>query len=469
MSKDHKKSDADQPSAAQNLAQWALAIRSTDIPEACISQAKLLLLDSIGCAIAAGDEAVCKNIFAVCEDVGGHGPCTIIGRSRTVDIPHAILANGTLTRMLDLNDYVVVVGKNGPQIGGHPSDNIPVALAAGEARDRSGRDILAAIVIGYEVFGRLKDLMDRKGPWDGVSISGFVAPVMAARLMGMDAQRLAHALALSGARAATPALVRHGGISAAKSIANAMVAQSAVEATLLAERGITGPLAILEHQRGMRSVFPMGNLETLTAEFPAQAYIMQSNVKAYPCVATGQSAVAAALKFHCVLKGKTDALTRIEVAMIDHPFIRDQQEDPKRVHPQSREAADHSFQFLVAVALTDGAMGPAQFEGERWRDPKITALMDKIVMTGDPALGDRAPGTYPSVLRVQDATGKEHLVEQLFPPGYSQGGISENDVVEKFHSVAAKIDRSKRDQIIAAALAFDRATNPQALISALRG
>jgi 2-methylcitrate dehydratase len=236
-------------SAVQTLARWTLAIDSSDVPSPCIDQAKLLLLDSIGCAIAGRDEAVCRSILAVCEETGGSGPCTIIGASRTVDMAHAVLANGALVRVLDLSDYVIGEGKRGPEIGGHPSDNIAVALAAGEARRNSGRDILAAIAVGYEVYSRFKGFMDRSGPWDGVSLSAFVAPVIAGRLMGLDAGRLAHALALSGIRAAAPALVRRGGISAAKSIANALTAQGAVEATLLAEHGVTGPLAVLDHER----------------------------------------------------------------------------------------------------------------------------------------------------------------------------------------------------------------------------
>ncbi len=74
--------------------------------------------------------------------------------------------------------------------------------------------MLAAIVLGYEIYGRLKELMDRDGDWDGVTVSGFVAPAMAGRLMGLDVRQLAHALALSGARAITPLAVRHGDISA---------------------------------------------------------------------------------------------------------------------------------------------------------------------------------------------------------------------------------------------------------------
>lgn len=455
-------------SGVQTLARWTLAIDGSDVPSACIDQAKLLLLDSIGCAIAGREEAVCRSIVAVCEDVGG-GPCTIIGGSRMVDIAHAVLANGALVRVLDLSDYVIGEGKHGPEIGGHPSDNIAVALAAGEARRRSGRDILAAIVIGYEVYGRLKGLMDRSGPWDGVSLSAFVAPVIVGRLMGLDADRLAHALALSGIRAAAPALVRRGGISAAKSIANALVAQAAVEATLLAERGVTGPLAVLEHERGLRSVFPNGDImETLSAPFPERSYIMRSNVKVYPCLATGQAAVAAALGLHKTLGGDVDNLREIDIVMADYPFVRDQQDDPGRIQPLSREAADHSFQYLVAVALMDGAFGAVQFDGERWSDPRTVALMAKIRTSVDPTLNVRAPNTYPCVVRVREEKGREHVSEVLSPPGTSRGGIVEKDVVDKFHSVAAALDRTKREDIVSAALGLDRAANTDSLVSALR-
>ena len=248
-----------------------------------------------------------------------------------------------------------------------------------------------------------------------------------------------------------------------------MVAQSAVEATLLAERGVTGPIAILEHPRGVRSVFPNGDiLETLIAPFPEQPYVMQSNVKAYPCVATGQSSAAAAIKIHGMLGGKIDTIKRIEIVMVDHHFVRDQQIDPSRARPRSRESADHSFQYITAVALADGTLGPAQYEDERWLDPKITALIDKMEMTTDPDLTGRAPRTYPSVVRVHDTSGKTYAVEQLFPPGYSQGGIAEADVLDKFRSITDSLTDDKRDRIIAAGLKFDRTADPAEFCESLR-
>lgn len=460
---------ADKTSAAQALARWVLSIDSNSLSAATLTQAKLLLLDSIGCAFAGRDENVCRSIRTVCENTAGPGSCTMIGSQRTLDIAHAVLANGAFVRVLDLNDYVIGAGKHGPEIGGHPSDNIPVGLAVGEARQRSGRDILAAIAVGYEVYGRFKGMIDRKSPWDGVSISGFVAPAIAGRLMGLDENRLAHALALSGARLATPALVRRGGISAAKSIANALVAQSGIEATLLAEQGVTGPLAVIEHERGLHSLFPSDDpIGVLTAPFPELSYIMRSNVKAHPCLATGQSAVAAALKLHPMIKGAVETLTRIDVIMADYPFVRDQQGDPGRVRPASRESADHSFQFLVASALTDGAFGPAQFENERWHQPATVALMEKIVMSTDASLNMRAPGTYPCVVRTTDKNGQQHTAEVLYPPGYSQGGIDQAEVVAKFHNITAPIlDQARRDRIVAAVLEFDRAATTKTLAATI--
>src|SRR5215472_6331500 len=195
------------PGTIEKLAAWILAPRAEDIPEATVKQAKLLLLDTIGCGYAALDEEASRAVLATLADTGGAPQCTVIGTGGKTSAPNAVLVNGALIRILDLNDYV-----NTPkgEIGGHPSDNIPVALAAAEMCGSSGRELIAAIVLGYEIFGRAKELIERDSGWDGVTISGLVAPAIAGRLMGLDWPRIAHALALSAARSPTPLAVRHG-------------------------------------------------------------------------------------------------------------------------------------------------------------------------------------------------------------------------------------------------------------------
>src|SRR5258708_25489216 len=196
-----KHAPASGPGAIEDLARWVLAQRAEEIPQAAVKQAKLLVLDTIGCGYAALDEESARAVLATLADVGGAPQCSVIGSATKPSAPNAVLVNGALIRILDLNDYV---NNRKGEIGGHPSDNIPVALAAGEMCGSSGRELIAAIVIGYEVFGRTKELISRNSGWDGVTISGLVAPAIAGRLMRLDAQRLAPPPPPRGAPAPAP-------------------------------------------------------------------------------------------------------------------------------------------------------------------------------------------------------------------------------------------------------------------------
>src|SRR5262245_44313683 len=216
----------------------ARAIRTADagsISAAAIEQAKLLLLDTIGCGLAGRQEPAAQAALKALA--GSTGPCVVIGHAKPTNVLDAVFLNGVLVRVLDLNDYLIGEAHGEPQTSGHPSDNIPVALAAGSARQSSRRSILTAIVIGYELYARLQQAIDRGGQWDGVTASGLVAPAIAGWLMGLSDDQLAHALALGAARSPTPSIVRTGDISATKSIANALVAQSGTQAALLAQQG----------------------------------------------------------------------------------------------------------------------------------------------------------------------------------------------------------------------------------------
>lgn len=457
------------PSSIEALARWIASVSLAEIPKGAIDNAKLLLLDSIGCAIAGHDEEIAKATLAMVEQIGGKPQCSIFGCREKTSALNAILANGCLIRALDLNDYVGGIIGGLPQIGGHPSDNIPVALAAGELQNSRGAEILAAIVLGYEVFGRLKEWMSTDTPWDEVSVSGIVAPAMAGWLMRLNEEELSHALALGAARAATPGIVRRGHISAAKSIANALVAQSGLQSALLARLGATGPLKALDSSRGLRSLFRDDGDPGLGAPMPKQPYIMRSSVKTYPCLATGQGAVAAALELHKTMGNAVRQIERIDVVMADYPMIRRQQADPDRITPKSREAADHSFNFLVAVTLLDGKFGLEQYENDRWLDPAVVDLMARLTMKADPEWARLAPGSYPCRLVARDPSGREWTAAVDYPPGFSHGELDADAVIEKFRAITASQISSKAvDAIIDSALSFDQATDPSTLMAATR-
>ena len=454
------------PGAVEQLANWVMAQRAEDIPEAAVNQTKLLVLDTIGCGFAAFEEEATHAVLATLKEVGGAPQCTVLGSTTKTSAPNAILVNGCLVRILDLNDYVNT--KSG-QIGGHPSDNIPVALAAGELAGSSGRDVIAAIVFGYEVYGRLRELMDRDGGWDGTTVSGFVAPAMAGRLMGLNTLQLANAFALSGARSITPLAVRQGDISAAKSVANALIAQNGMQATILAKHGLTGPLDLFENRHGIKSIFPGINwMEPLTAPLPADSFIMGCHVKAYPCLATGQGIVAAGLELHRRVNGDVDRLKHITVAIADTPQLRRQKDDPGRIDPRSREAADHSFNFLAAVSLLDGKFGLAQFDNARWNDAKVRDVMGRLEIVCDASLNPRSPGGFPCAMRATDAGGREYLAEVLDPPGFSRKGIDPKAVLDKFNSITeGRLGPSSRQRIIEAAMTLEKSPSCAALTDAV--
>jgi 2-methylcitrate dehydratase len=455
--------------AIERLAKRIIGVRAEDFPQRAIEQAKLVLLDTLGCGIAALDDECARAVVATLDAFGEKPQCTVIGHPQKMSAPSAVLANGTLIRVLDLNDYVVGAHPLSGARGGHPSDNIPVALAAAELAQASGHDLIAAIVLGYEIYGRGKALMDASSVWDGVSISGLVAPAIAGRLMKLGEGKLAHAIALGAARAPTPVGVREGGISAAKSIANALIAQNGMQAVLLAAQGITGPLDLFEAERGLKTVFAHGAAgDVLGAPLAAENFIARVGIKAYPCFAGGQSAVAAGIAMHKLLNGNIGGLPGIRVALADLPIVQRQLSDAGRVEPRSRQAADHSLHFLIAVSLIDGAFGLAQFAGERWNDPKVRALMARLTMTTDTDLTRRAGEAYPCALHAAGHDGRTYDVEILHPPGGSRDGPDAEAVLEKFTRVTAEhLARDARDRIIDAVMELETAKSCDSLMRAL--
>jgi len=412
----------------QHLESWIRDFRSKRLPDEAIGQAKLLLLDALGCALAAVSEETVKQALNVVAEVGGVEQSRIVGTSMRSSPPHAVFANGVLIRALDLNDYF-----GGNRVVGHPSDNIAVALSIGDWQRSAGLDVLTAIVLGYELYGRLEDRIDPKSPWDHTTASGIVTSAMAGFLMNLDGERMSHALALGAVYCPTLGTIRRGHLSAAKGMANATVVQGAVFQTMLAAKGITGPLGALEGADGLNAtVLSQGGISETFFAAEDHYRIMGAGIKPYPCVGTSQSLVAAALEVRPRVADKLDEIERIDIAMADLPMVVTQLEDSARRHPTSREAADHSFYFLPAVALIDGELTTMQFDDRRWEDPHVNALMDRMTIFRDKNLNERAPSSFPVRFSVLMRDGQEHVAEVLYHPGHALNRLDTGGIIGKF-------------------------------------
>ena len=219
----------------------------------------------------------------------------------------------------------------------------------------------------------------------------------------------------------------------------------------------------------MREVFCKGDAATaLTAPLPVESYVMAANVKAFPCLATGQSVVAAGIEMHRRLRGAVDRLTGLTLIIPDTPGLRRQKDDPGRIKPASRGAADHSFNFLTAVSLIDGEFGLAQFDGERWNDPKVCALMARLEIINDSSWNRRAPDSYPCSFAVRTEDGREEVVEVPYPPGFSRSRLEAETVMKKFNTLTARhLAQRARDRITEAAMALDESASCAELMAAV--
>jgi 2-methylcitrate dehydratase len=221
----------------------------------------------------------------------------------------------------------------------------------------------------------------------------------------------------------------------------------------------------------MREVFRKGDAAAaLTAPLTAEGTIMAANVKAFPCLATGQSVVAAGIEMHHRLGGAVDKLSGFRLTIPDTPMLRRQKDDPGRITPVSREAADHSFNFLAAVSLLDGEFGLAQFEGARWNDPKVCALMAQLEIVPDASWNERAPDSFPCSLHVRTEDGREHAVEVPYPPGFSRGRLDEATVIKKFNTLTSPhLAQRARVRIVDAVMTLDQSPTCAGLMQAVAG
>jgi 2-methylcitrate dehydratase len=299
-----------------------------------------------------------------------------------------------------------------------------------------------------------------------------VAAAMAGRLLGLDPKCQAHALALAAARCATPKVVRWGALSSVKNMANALVAQSGVQAALLAARGLTGPLEVLDHAGGLRQLFdPELGFEQLWAAAPSVPAIMTSNIKTFPCIGTAQTLVAAALVLAPKLQGRLDQVRRVEAVMADLPMVVNQQAEKTRSEPRTREDADHSFTFLTAVALADGGLTERQFANKRWLQPEMRALTAKVELKTSSEIVARAPGSMPARVEVDLESGERLVSECLYPPGHSfpERGLDRDVAVGKFHEVSdGVLGRAAADDVAMLLLEGAQSQPVSSLLSKLR-
>jgi len=446
---------------ANRLADYAHGLRYEDFDEATIERVKTHVIDTIGCSIGALNERpvrICREIAA-----GAAGPSTIVGTNHRTTPDLAAFANSASARYLDFNDTYV------GRVAVHPSDNIAACLAVAEAERAGARELIAAIVISYEVNCRLVDALDisTRG-WDP-PVFGLPAVALAVgRLMKLTPEQLTHAVNLAINDHIPLAQTRVGDLSDWKGIAVAETARNAVFAARLARAGMSGPAPIFEGRSGFfQQISGPANVDV--GAFGGRGVpfrIHQCSLKPYPAVIYTQTAVVAGIE---VAKdvGSLDRIAAVEIATTRRGYERTGSE-PEKWDPKTRETADHSLPYITARAMFDGDITSESFSQQKFRDPAVLAFMQKIKVSEDPALTARTGGAVPTRVTAILSDGQRITHEVDHAPGFAARPMNRSEVERKFRgNIGKRWPKEQTDANMKSLWALDRTNSFAALLGKL--
>jgi 2-methylcitrate dehydratase len=369
--------------AVRRLAEFVVGATWEDLPGAARQALKQRVLDAIGCAHGALGAPPVQAIREHTEDFGGRPLATLFGGGRTAP-DRAAFHNGAAVRYLDFNDAFLGRGE-----ACHPSDNLAPVLAAAEYAGASGRELLVALAVAYQVQVRLSQVAPVRGRgFDHSTQGSYAAAAGVARVLGLDAARTASAIAIAGTAFNALRVTRTGALSNWKGLAQPNAAFGAVHAAFLARRGVTGPMEVFEGSKGFMDAIA-GRFELDWAAEGLDA-VELTIVKRFNAEGHAQSTLEAILELREAGLRAAD-VDRIDLHVFDvaYEIIGPGAGDKKQV--TTKEEADHSLPYLVAAALIDGEMTPAQYSEERLRGADVQALLRRVEVHADPALSAAFP------------------------------------------------------------------------------
>jgi 2-methylcitrate dehydratase len=417
-------------SVVEELARFVAARSWSDLSAGARDALKVRMLDSLGCALGALDAPPVEAVRAQLQEFGGRPLCALIGGGRT-DPDRAALYNGALVRYLDFNDSYFAPGETC-----HPSDNLAPVLAAAEYANASGRDLLTAIAVAYQVQCRLADEAPvRAKGFDHTTQGAYAVAAGAAKALGLREPETANAVAIAGTALNALRVTRTGTLSQWKGMAYPFAAFGALEAVFLAARGITGPLEVFEGNKGfMDSIAGPFEIDWENEDLER---VRRTFLKRYNAEIHSQSALEAILELreaHGLNPGDVERVD-LDTFQVAYDIIGGGEEGAKK-DIRTKEQADHSLPYLLAVALLDGQVMPEQFASERIVRPDVQKLLRRVEVHPAADLSARFPAEHACRVRVQLFSGATLAAEKSDYEGFLTRPMSWERAGQKFERLA---------------------------------
>ena len=452
----------------RHIAEFVSALSYERIPAEVRERIKLLVLDSIGCAIYSVDLEWCRILRETCAALDATRTTSVWGTGQRLSSPHAALVNGTQVQGFELDD----VHRQGVLHVG--AVTLPALIAVAESHaDLTGREFLAAAVAGYEIGPRVGKCMGQEhigqGWHSGATVGVFSAAAGAARGLRLTAEQTVHALGIAGTQSAGLMAAQYGAM--VKRMHAGRSSQSGLYGALLAQNGFTGIVDVFEAPYGgFCTTFSRSNdrfnLDELSAGLGERFETMRISLKFYSCVGSNHTTLDAIRDIRKKRPFGLDELDKIVVhgsqVTVDHVGWA--------YRPDSMTTAQLNLPFCVATLLIEGDVSVDQFKPDAIYDPARIALSRKVEVVHDPqitALGSAFRHKARVDVHLRD--GSVHTETREAPRGSEQSFASADDIVAKFRALTRMVLPAARQQaLIDAVLGLDELPAARRLTELLR-
>lgn len=421
---------------ARRMAQWAKALRYEDLPAKTVHEVKRRIVDSLATTLGAYSSDPARIVREKALSIKDPGAKASLWGTSHKTLPElATFANGAMVRYLDYNDTYLSLEP------AHPSDNISAAVAVAQQMGKPGKDLILAIVIGYEIQCRLCDAASlRAGGWDHVTYGALSSALLAAKLFDLSDEQMEHALGLAGVCNIATRQTRTGQISDWKACAFSNAARNGVFAADLARRGMTGPHEIFEGPKGLMKQLNIPGAKNVVLGRDGDFMIDKTYIKFWPAEYHSQSAIDACLQMRPQVKERQIKEIYIKSFEAAVSIIGS---EPEKLRPTSRETADHSMFYCCAAAMVDGDVTLATFDEQRLTDPKLLDLVDRTKIVEDAEMNRGYPRGIPNDITITLADGSKINKRVDFPRGHAGNPMTDDEVIAKFKRMAQGVISEK--------------------------
>ena len=408
---------------------WAEFFLSTPydaLPPDVVQHAKRTLLDYLGVALAGAAMPMARIVADYYLDLGGREQASLLLDERCLPAVNAATVNGVFGHALDMDD-------GHRAAAGHPGvATLPAALAAAELRGASGRELLRAIVFGYEVFVRLGARLNpehlRRGFHTTATVAPFAAATAAGLLLGLYRDGLVRALGLAGPQGAGLMEVFHDG-AMAKPFQTARAGAAGLLAAELASRGAAGPRTILEGEKGFLQAMAGDADPAALADGLGDNWAIRGvYFKEHAACRHTHAAVDAAR----ALRDEHDLRPEQVERVVVRTYSVADRLCGTTVLPAGPSEAKFSLPYTVACGLTYGHARQSCFAPDLVADPDLRALAGRVRVEIDPDLEAQFPRRRPTALVVATTDGRTLRADVPFARGEPELPLTDDDLVAKF-------------------------------------